>query len=27
VGYAQGYAMVMVFGAAVLLGVFYLIKL
>ncbi|HSO24118.1 MAG TPA: proton-conducting transporter membrane subunit, partial [Chondromyces sp.] len=27
VGFAQGYAMVMVFGAAVLLGVFYLIKL
>jgi len=27
VGFTQGYAMVMVFGAAILLGVFYLIKL
>jgi len=27
VGYAEGYAMVMVFGAAILLGVFYLVKL
>ena len=27
VGYTQGYAMVMVFGAAVLLGIFYVIKL
>jgi NADH-quinone oxidoreductase subunit L len=27
VGFAQGYAMVMVFGAAVLLGIFYVIKL
>ncbi|MFV2072964.1 MAG: NADH-quinone oxidoreductase subunit L, partial [Thermoanaerobaculales bacterium] len=27
VGYTQGYAMVMVFGAAVLLGIFYLVKL
>jgi len=27
VGFTQGYAMVMVFGAAVLLGVFYLVKL
>ena len=27
VGYTQGYAMVMVFGAAVLLGIFYAIKL
>jgi NADH-quinone oxidoreductase subunit L len=27
VGYAEGYVMVMVFGAAILLGVFYLVKL
>jgi NADH:ubiquinone oxidoreductase subunit 5 (subunit L)/multisubunit Na+/H+ antiporter MnhA subunit len=27
VGFTQGYAMVMVFGAAVLLGVLYLVKL
>ncbi len=27
VGFTQGYAMVMVFGAAVLLGIFYVIKM
>ena len=27
VGFAQGYAMVMIFGAAILLAVFYLFKL
>jgi hypothetical protein len=27
VGYAQGYAMVMVFGAALLLGIFFVVNL